>query len=102
MSIKTNAFVFATFLINCIVIGLLVASFVTEHWIVATAKRNTTSESHGDLHFGLFQGTKHLNSGVGVRTENIDGMMTRKMYQTIAATTTSNSPSLYSANGDAP
>lgn len=78
MSLKTNGFIFATFLINCLVIGLLVASFVTDHWIVATVKRNSTAvnvtkESHGDINFGLFQGMKHLNPGVGIRSEAIDG-----------------------------
>lgn len=73
MSLKTNALVFATFFINCIVIGLLVAAFVTEHWIVATAKRHNITESHGDINFGLFQGSKKMNAGVGLRNENIDG-----------------------------
>lgn len=73
MSLKTNAVVFGTFFINCIIIGLLVAAFVTEHWVVATAKRHDNTKSHGDLNFGLFQGSKQMNAGVGVRTENIDG-----------------------------
>lgn len=79
MSLKTNAFIFATFIINCIVIGLLVAAFVTDHWIVAVVKRHNTTNSHGDINFGLFQGTKNLNVGVGPRNEDIDGRNKNKI-----------------------
>lgn len=76
MSIKTRGLVFATFFVNCIVVGLLIASLVTEHWIEAEAKNknmeNATGTVHGHVHFGLFSGIKDLNVGIGPRRSKID------------------------------
>lgn len=82
MNLKVSAFVFATFFINCIVIGLLVASFITDHWIVATTQlKNNNGKSHGDINFGLFSGLKQLSLGYGVRPSAIDGKLVQEMLK---------------------
>jgi len=73
MSIKTRAFVFATFFGNCLVVGLLVAALTTEYWIQATPRRHNSPESKGQINFGLFGGSKDLNYGYGLRNHRIDG-----------------------------
>lgn len=72
MSIKTRGLVFVTFFINCIVVGLLLASLITEHWIVAEARSHINSNATGRIHFGLFSGRKELNIGVGRRYGTVD------------------------------
>lgn len=72
MSIKTRGLVFATFFVNCIVVGLLLASLLTEHWIVADAKKLYSSNATGTINFGLFSGRKELDVGLGARTFKID------------------------------
>lgn len=71
MSIKTRGLVFATFFVNCIVVGLLIASLITEHWIEAEAKM-PNSVATGTVHFGLFSGKKTLDRGIGARTTTLD------------------------------
>lgn len=76
MSLRTRGLVFATFFGNCLVVGLLVASLTTDHWIQAQAKRHsngtTTAEADGRVNFGLFAGYKNLNVGYGTRPVTID------------------------------
>uniref|UniRef100_U5ER10 Putative conserved plasma membrane protein n=1 Tax=Corethrella appendiculata TaxID=1370023 RepID=U5ER10_9DIPT len=72
MSLKTRAFVFATFFGSCLVVGLLVASLTTEYWVQAQAKRHNSSESEGKINFGLFGGSKHLNVAYGWRLHEIN------------------------------
>lgn len=76
MSIKTRGLVFATFFVNCIVVGLLIASLVTEHWIEAEAKNQNMNNATGTVHFGLFSGKKDLNVGIGPRPSRIDILAT--------------------------
>lgn len=79
MSFKTRGLVFATFFLNCIVVGLLVSSLTTNHWIEANAKvalannTGTSEKSNGQINFGLFSGNKSLNVGYGTRRNPIDG-----------------------------
>lgn len=72
MSIKTRGLVFATFFVNCIVVGLLLASLITEHWIEAEARRPNSVNATGTVHFGLFSGKKTLDHGIGARSSKID------------------------------
>lgn len=72
MSIKTRGLVFATFFVNCFVVGLLLAAMITEHWIEAEAKIHNSANATGAIHFGLFSGTKELNVGIGMRSFKID------------------------------
>lgn len=72
MSIKTRGLVFATFFVNCIVVGLLLASLLTEHWIEAEARMPNSANATGTVNFGLFSGKKELNRGIGVRYQKID------------------------------
>lgn len=71
MSIKTRGLVFATFFINCIIVGLLIASLSTDHWIEAEARHGMLNAT-GNVHFGLFSGLKDLNVGIGPRPSRID------------------------------
>ncbi|XP_030369420.1 uncharacterized protein LOC115620357 [Scaptodrosophila lebanonensis] len=68
MSIRTRALVFLTFFGSCLAIGLLLVSMTTNHWIRATPRRVNSTEAKGDVNFGLFYGSQHLNLGFGVRT----------------------------------
>lgn len=72
MSIKTRGLVFATFFGNCIVVGLLLASLTTDHWIVSEAKKPNSRNATGTVNFGLFSGKKEMNAGIGNRTTKID------------------------------
>uniref|UniRef100_A0A0K8TNR9 Putative conserved plasma membrane protein n=1 Tax=Tabanus bromius TaxID=304241 RepID=A0A0K8TNR9_TABBR len=73
MNIKVRGLIFATFFGSCFVIGLLLASLTTEYWVVSQARRSnsTESKSSGDIHYGLFTGTKNLNVGYGVRSKSV-------------------------------
>lgn len=71
MSIKTRSLVFATFFGSCLAVGLILASLTTDHWIHASAKRVNSSESFGEINYGLFTGMKHLNVGYGNRSHHV-------------------------------
>lgn len=75
MSIRSRGLVFATFFGNCLVVGLLIASLTTDHWIAGHAKveesKNMT-KANGTIHFGLFSGKQELDRGLGPRHETID------------------------------
>lgn len=94
MSIKSRSLVFATFILNCLIVGFLIASFTTEYWISAQARRHnstvswiyfnlfnfnfktklcSTQLSQGVVNFGLFSGSKDLNVGYGQRAHKING-----------------------------
>lgn len=73
MSIKTRSIVFVTFFSNCLIVGLLVASFTTDYWIHAIGQRHNATLSTGRVHFGLISGMKSLNVAFGWRNETIDG-----------------------------
>lgn len=45
MSIKSRSLVFATFIGNCLIVGFLIASFTTEYWIEAEARRHNSTVS---------------------------------------------------------
>lgn len=47
MSIKSRSLVFATFIGNCLIVGFLIASFTTEYWIEAEARRHNSTVSSG-------------------------------------------------------
>lgn len=93
MSIKSRSLVFATFIGNCLIVGFLIASFTTEYWIEAEARRHNSTVSwilkelikisiknflflqlsQGIVNFGLFSGSKDLNVGYGQRAHKING-----------------------------
>lgn len=72
MSIKTRALVFSTFFGSCIAIGLLLVSLTTNYWVRASPKRYNTSESFGNVNYGLFFGNRDLNVGYGNRTDAVN------------------------------
>lgn len=76
MSIKSRGLVFVTFFVNCIVVGLLIAGLVTDHWIEADVKSHKTKNATGTINFGLFSGRKDLNYGIGTRLTSIDVLAT--------------------------
>jgi len=71
MNFKKRCLIFVTFFGSCLAIALLAASLGTKYWVQATCYRNSTQESriksNGTVHFGLFEGTKVLNVGLGDR-----------------------------------
>ncbi|XP_017057160.1 uncharacterized protein LOC108098608 [Drosophila ficusphila] len=72
MSMRTRALVFSTFFGSCLAIGLLLVSMTSNHWVRAQARRNSSAEAKGEVNFGLFYGTQHLNPGFGVRPYPVD------------------------------
>lgn len=72
MSLKTRGLVFATFFGSCLAVGLLLVSLTTNHWVRASAKRWNSTESNGDIYYGLFSGTKDLNVGYGLRPHSVN------------------------------
>ncbi|XP_054708622.1 clarin-3-like [Uloborus diversus] len=74
---------FCTFFICCGCLALLSASFATQQWIVAkplkvglppsisNATAGDSNKFRGELHFGLFEGSKTLNHGFGDRKTHI-------------------------------
>lgn len=72
MSIKTRGLVFITFFVNCVVVGLLIAGLVTDHWIEAEVQSHKIKNAIGTINFGLFNGRKELNYGIGPRLTLID------------------------------
>ncbi|XP_021361201.1 clarin-2-like isoform X1 [Mizuhopecten yessoensis] len=77
-----KVFIGLTIYVSLAAIGLVVAAFVTEHWISAFAqkKNNTLSRNAsetvgkftGNITFGLFAGTRKVNYGVGAREQTIE------------------------------
>lgn len=72
MGIRSRGLVFATFFGNCVIVGLLVASLTTDHWIVGHAKHKQSANATGRINFGLFSGKQVLNVGLGPRASPID------------------------------
>lgn len=72
MGIRSRGLVFATFFGNCIVVGLLVASLTTDHWIIGHAKHKHLTNATGTINFGLFSGNQVLNKGLGNRSTPFD------------------------------
>lgn len=72
MGIRSRGLVFATFFGNCIIVGLLVASLTTDHWIISHANNNQNPNATGTIHFGLFSGKQILDKGLGGRPNDID------------------------------
>lgn len=64
---------FVTFITCCASLALLLAALSTQHWIVARARRTTSSSSEGHLNLGLFYGRKNLNVAYGWRPSDING-----------------------------
>ncbi|XP_017119882.1 uncharacterized protein LOC108141165 [Drosophila elegans] len=72
MSMRTRALVFSTFFGSCLAIGLLLVSMTSNHWVRADPRRKNSAEAKGEVNFGLFYGSQHLNPGFGVRTYPVD------------------------------
>ncbi|XP_055524541.1 uncharacterized protein LOC129718135 [Wyeomyia smithii] len=72
MSLKTRGIVFATFFGSCLIVGLLVAALTTDNWVQSSAKRFNSTESQGRIHFGLFNGQRHLNVAFGWRRHDVN------------------------------
>ena len=87
MDPKQKFFVGCTIVLSLAAIGSIVASFVTDHWVRAEArKRNLTAADNstntqddgtqkftGNITFGLFKGERAINFGFGVRKSFITG-----------------------------
>ena len=85
MEQRKRVFTFLTFFVCTACLAFLTASLATNNWVVAKPVRNTLlplneslSESEdefgkfrGEIHFGLFQGSKVLNYGFGDRVTAI-------------------------------
>ena len=67
VSLRQRSVIFATFLVACCGLGLLAGGLGTRYWVVAQAEKESSNKSSGFIHFGLFEGTKHLNHGFGER-----------------------------------
>ena len=69
MNFKKRSLIFVTFFVSCFCISLLGAALGTEHWVEAGCRRegDYSEKSNGTVNFGLFQGSRHLNSGLGDR-----------------------------------
>ncbi|XP_021361202.1 clarin-2-like isoform X2 [Mizuhopecten yessoensis] len=84
-----KVFIGLTIYVSLAAIGLVVAAFVTEHWISAFAqkKNNTLSRNAsetvgkftGNITFGLFAGTRKVNYGVGAREQTIE--VKKELYE---------------------
>uniref|UniRef100_A0A0K8S9F7 Clarin-3 n=1 Tax=Lygus hesperus TaxID=30085 RepID=A0A0K8S9F7_LYGHE len=72
MNLYKNGMIFGTFLGSCLCIGLLAASLGTRYWIVSTAAIVNRTESDGKVFYGLFNGEKNLNFGIGWRTYELN------------------------------
>lgn len=72
MGIRSRGLVFVTFFGNCIVVGLLVASLTTDHWIIGHPKNKNSANANGTINFGLFSGKQVLNLGIGDRPNTFD------------------------------
>jgi len=69
MNFKKRSLIFVTFFSSCLAISLLGAALGTEHWLEASCVRqgDFSDKSNGTVNFGLFRGSRHLNSGLGDR-----------------------------------
>ncbi|XP_013103421.1 uncharacterized protein LOC106084348 [Stomoxys calcitrans] len=72
MSLRTRTLIFSTFFGSCIAIGLLLGSLTTDNWVRANPKRGNSTNSEGEVHFGLFYGSKVLDSGFGKRITPVE------------------------------
>jgi len=74
MNFRKRSLIFVTFFVSCLCIALLAASLGTDHWVEAGCQRNGnfSNKSNGTVNFGLFQGARHLNSGLGERHYPMD------------------------------
>ena len=79
VSLRQRSVIFATFLVACCGLGLLAGGLGTRYWVVAQAEREVSNKSYGFIHFGLFEGNKILNTGLGDRpsTMNIGEILYR-------------------------
>lgn len=64
---------FVSFITCCAALALLLAGLSTQHWIVARARRTTSTNSDGRINLGLFYGRKNLNVAYGWRPSDING-----------------------------
>ena len=69
MNFKRRSLLFVTFFVSCLAICLLGTALGTPYWVTATCHRagEFREKSNGTVNFGLFQGARHLNSGLGDR-----------------------------------
>lgn len=72
MSLRTRALVFSTFFGSCLAIGFLLVSLTTNQWVRAFPRRGNSTNSKGEVNYGLFYGTKELNSGFGFRPHAVN------------------------------
>jgi len=74
MNFKKRSLIFVTFFVSCLSIALLAAGLGTQHWVEAQCRRdgNFSDKSNGTVNFGLFEGSRHLNSGLGDRHYPMD------------------------------
>lgn len=69
-----------TILMAAIGVGLIVAAFTTDHWIVSEPRGNSTNQNTtggtasrytANITFGLFTGYRAVDFGLGKRTQNL-------------------------------
>ena len=81
MNMFKRGLVFATFFGCCLCLALVGTSLGTRHWFesravqrdVSTNFTQIRSDASGHIHFGLFQGVRMLNWGIGERHEVMYG-----------------------------
>lgn len=61
ISIKTAWLIFTTFVINCIVVGLLIASWTMDDWIEAEKTSHNLHNEKVYVHFGLLSSSNSTN-----------------------------------------
>jgi len=72
MNLKERSIIFFTFLVTCLALGLLAGGMGTQYWVVSRAERPANNKSEGFVHFGLFAGTRRMNTGYGERVNHMD------------------------------
>ena len=72
MNLKERSIIFFTFLVTCLALALLSGGMGTQYWVVSRAVRTANNKSEGFVHFGLFEGTRRLNTGYGERVNLMD------------------------------
>ena len=72
MNLKERSIIFFTFLVTCLALGLLAGGMGTQYWGVSRAERPANNKSEGFVHFGLFEGTRRMNTGYGERVNHMD------------------------------
>ena len=75
MNLRERSIIFVTFLIACWALALTAGGLGTKYWVVSNAVRldsglRELNKSNGYIHFGLFEGTWRLDSGVGERVHH--------------------------------